>query len=181
MPFQPWMKWIQQWVKQSGSQIRYQIRCCLTLLVVSAVMVAAVIGLSPIVSAEAASDAGEITVYRDPSCHCCGRWMDHLTVHGFRPENVESADMNTLKQQYGVPADLMSCHTALINGYWIEGHVPAADIQRLLAEQPEVAGIAVPGMPVGTPGMESGDQRDSFTVFSFDKQGNTNVFNQYQF
>lgn len=88
--------------------------------------------------------------------------------------------MNALKQQYGVPNDLASCHTAVINGYVIEGHIPADDIKRLLAEQPMVAGIAVPEMPIGSPGMESGDVREPFTVFSFDKQG-TEAFNQYSF
>lgn len=123
----------------------------------------------------------EITVYRDPGCRCCGGWMDHLKTQGFDPENVPTADMDAIRQQYAVPQDLGSCHTALIDGYVVEGHVPAADIQRLLAERPNIAGIAVPGMPIGTPGMESEQDRESFTVFSFDKTGNPEVFNQYSF
>lgn len=105
--------------------------------------------------------------------------MDHLTEQGFQPNNIPTDDMDALKQQYGVPEALTSCHTAVIDGYVIEGHVPADDIKRLLAERPHIVGIAVPGMPVGTPGMESGDDRDSFSVLSFDEQGNTDVFNEY--
>lgn len=131
------------------------------------------------VSAAVVPDALEIRVYREPFCSCCGGWMDHLSTKGFQPKNVPTPDMVTLKQQYGVPNDLASCHTAVINGYVIEGHVPAQDIKRLLAGQFDVAGIAVPGMPIGTPGMESGEVREPFTVFSFDKQGNAEVFSQY--
>lgn len=140
-----------------------------------------IILLAAATGAEAATGALKITVYRNPSCSCCGGWMDYLTTQGFQPRNVLTSDMNALKQQYGVPNDLASCHTAVINGYVIEGHVPADDIKRLLAEQPTVAGIAVPQMPIGTPGMESGDVREPFTVFSFDEQGNTKAFNQYSF
>jgi hypothetical protein len=143
-------------------------------------LVAVSVILLPIQSTHAAS-VPAIAVYRDPSCRCCGGWIDHLAEQGFQPQNIETADMERLKQQYGVPDDLTSCHTAIINGYVIEGHVPAADIQRLITERPDVVGITVPGMPVGTPGMESGDRRDSFTVFSFDQQGNQAVFNQYSF
>ncbi len=139
-----------------------------------------IILLAAATSAEAATGALKITVYRHPSCSCCGGWMDYLTTQGFQPRNVLTSDMNALKQQYGVPNDLASCHTAVINGYVIEGHIPADDIKRLLAEQPMVAGIAVPEMPIGSPGMESGDVREPFTVFSFDKQG-TEAFNQYSF
>ncbi len=106
--------------------------------------------------------------------------MESLAAQGFRPQNVPTADMEALKRQHGVPDGLTSCHTAIVDGYVIEGHVPAADVKRLLTEQSPVAGLAVPGMPVGTPGMESGEQHDAFTVFSFDQQGNTQRFNQYQ-
>lgn len=128
-----------------------------------------------------ASELPEFDVYRDPSCSCCGGWIDHLAEQGFQPKSIPTDDMDALKQQYGVPEALTSCHTAVIDGYVIEGHVPADDIKRLLAERPHIVGIAVPGMPVGTPGMESGDDRDSFSVLSFDEQGNTEVFNEYSF
>lgn len=121
------------------------------------------------------------TVYRDPACSCCGGWIEHLSSQGFQPTSISTSDMSTFKQQHGVPDSLSSCHTALIEGYLVEGHVPVDDIRRLLIERPEIAGIAVPGMPVGTPGMESGDVRDDFTVFAFDHQGNASVFNRYAF
>jgi hypothetical protein len=127
------------------------------------------------------ADSSDITVYRDPSCNCCRGWIDHLVEAGFQPTEISTADVDTIKQQHYVPENFTSCHTAIVQDYVIEGHVPAADIKRLLAERPDVAGIAVPGMPVGTPGMEEGDRRDSFTVFSFDQAGNTARVNQYSF
>ena len=151
-------------------------------IVVFLVAIAVVMSLTTATSAATASVPLEITVYRDPFCSCCEGWIDYLTNQGFQPTSVKTSTIDTLKQQYGVPNDLASCHTAVINGYVVEGHVPADDIKRLLAEQPkDVAGISVPGMPIGTPGMESGDVREPFTVFSFDKQGNTEVFKKYSF
>ena len=151
-------------------------------IVVFFVAIAVVMSLTTATSAATASVPLEITVYRDPFCSCCEGWIDYLTNQGFQPTSVKTSTIETLKQQYGVPNDLVSCHTAVINGYVVEGHVPADDIKRLLAEQPnDVAGISVPGMPIGTPGMESGDVREPFTVFSFDKQGNTEVFKKYSF
>jgi hypothetical protein len=135
-------------------------------------------------SAEAARpNSPEITVYRDPGCRCCEGWVEHLTAQGFQTHVIPTADMDSLKQQLGVPTAMGSCHTALVDGYLLEGHVPVADLQRLLAERPDVAGIAVPGMPVGTPGMEDGDHRDSFDVFSFkaDESEPPALFQHYQF
>ncbi len=122
----------------------------------------------------------EITVYRDPACGCCKGWIAHLQTQGFQVHDIESPQMEAIKQQHGVPAELSSCHTGLIDGYAIEGHVPAEDINRLVTEHPDVAGITVPGMPVGTPGMEDGDRRDSFTVYSFGQQG-VETWNHYAF
>ncbi len=126
----------------------------------------------------------EITVYRDPGCRCCEGWVEHLTAEGFQANVIPTADMDSLKQRLGVPTSLGSCHTALVEGYLLEGHVPVADIQRLLTERPDLAGIAVPGMPVGTPGMEDGDRRDSFDVVSFqsaDESEQPTVFQRYRF
>lgn len=128
---------------------------------------------------ESYSEALNITTYRSPSCGCCGRWIDHLETQGFQTKDVESSNMAAVKQKYSVPDQLRSCHTAVVDGYVIEGHVPAADIKRLLTEKPNIAGIAVPGMPLGTPGMEVGDQREPFTVFSFDREGRSEVFREY--
>ena len=163
-------------LKVSTSQLRQYIK----LLAVCFVVIVAVT-LTTATSAAAASKSLKITVYRDPSCSCCGGWIDYLTHQGFQPKKVLTSEIYTLKHQFGVPNDLESCHTAVINGYVIEGHVPADEIKRLLTEKPDLAGIAVPGMPIGTPGMESGDVREPFTVVSFDKQGNTEVFKQYSF
>lgn len=122
----------------------------------------------------------DITVYRDPNCGCCGNWVDYLSNQGFQAKNIPVANIDQLKQRYGVPDNLVSCHTAVIDRYIVEGHVPAEDIKRLLSEQPNVIGIAVPDMPIGTPGMESENVREPFTVFSFGAQG-TKVFSDYSF
>jgi len=116
-----------------------------------------------------------ITVYRDPNCGCCSKWIEHLIKHGFRVDDKKTAEMPEIKRGLGIPDDLESCHTGVVNGYLIEGHVPAADIKRLLKEKPRVAGLAVPGMPMGSPGME-GPRTDRYEVVSFDKSGNTKVF-----
>jgi hypothetical protein len=122
-----------------------------------------------------------ITVYHSPSCGCCSGWIEHMQAQGFQMDDRLMDDLEDIKQEHNVPSDLASCHTSIVNGYVIEGHVPAEDVKRLLEEQPNVAGIAVPGMPVGTPGMEAGDQRESFTVVSFDQQGNRETFSEYSF
>ncbi len=109
-----------------------------------------------------------IKVYRDPSCGCCGAWVDHLRAAGFTVSVDESSDLPAIKQQLGVPARLSSCHTAEIAGYVVEGHVPAAAISRLLTEKPAGQGLAVPGMPVGSPGMEvEGADPEAYDVVLF--------------
>ncbi|MBE9078107.1 DUF411 domain-containing protein [Romeria aff. gracilis LEGE 07310] len=118
----------------------------------------------------------ELTVFRSPTCSCCGKWIEHMEAAGFQVQDEIAEDMTAVKQQYGVPANLASCHTTVADGYVIEGHIPAAYVQRLLTEKPDVAGIAVPGMPIGSPGMESGDYVEPYTVFSFTEDGNTETF-----
>ena len=113
------------------------------------------------VGLQASADAlPEVVVHRDPSCGCCGAWAEHLRRAGFPVKIVETGDINAIKQRLGVPADLISCHTAEVGGYAVEGHVPAGAIRRLLAERPQAAGLAVPGMPIGSPGMERWCARD---------------------
>jgi hypothetical protein len=119
-----------------------------------------------------------ITVYKDPGCRCCKNWIEHLTRHGYAVDAKDTPNMAEVKTTLGVPSALTSCHTALVNGYLIEGHVPAADIARLLKEKPKVAGLAVPGMPMGSPGME-GPQQQHYQVLSFDKNGKTKIFASY--
>lgn len=114
-------------------------------------------------------------VFKDASCGCCANWVEHLRRKGFAPTAENVPDINAVKDKYGVPAQTRSCHTALIGGYVIEGHVPAADIQRLLKEKPKIAGLAVPGMPIGSPGMEGANPRP-YDVLAFDKSGKTTVY-----
>jgi hypothetical protein len=109
----------------------------------------------------------EITVYKTPSCGCCTKWVDHLAENGFEVTVQSLDDLSPVKSRLGVPRELQSCHTAEIDGYVIEGHVPAADIERLLEERPDATGIAVPGMPVGSPGMEYGARKDPYDVILF--------------
>lgn len=119
--------------------------------------------------------AGEATiqVYKTPTCGCCTKWIDHLREAGFTVEATELANLDALKAMNGIPGKLSSCHTAIVEGYVIEGHVPASDIARLLKERPGVSGLAVPGMPMGSPGMEHPDPRrhESYDVVSFGPDG----------
>jgi hypothetical protein len=121
----------------------------------------------------------EMTVYKSPTCGCCGKWITHMEENGFKVKAVDMIEMNIVKEKYGITRNLASCHTAIIDGYYIEGHVPAADVKRLLAEKTDSKGLTVPGMPVGSPGMEMGDRVDSYQVLSVKSDGSTEVFNQY--
>jgi hypothetical protein len=129
-------------------------------------------------SVDPAPEQPKITVYKDPSCGCCKHWIEHLIKHGYRVDARDTPQMAEVKRTLGVPEALTSCHTAVVNGYLIEGHVPAADIAKLLKEKPKVAGLAVPGMPAGSPGME-GPRQQHYQVLSFDKNGKTKVFASY--
>jgi hypothetical protein len=118
-----------------------------------------------------------ITVYSSRTCGCCAKWVDHLRANRFDPTVHDTEEMDSLKDKLGVPQEVRSCHTADVSGYLIEGHVPASDIRRLLAERPKVAGLAVPGMPTGTPGMaEPGAPTGGYDVMAFQKSGATLLF-----
>jgi hypothetical protein len=125
--------------------------------------------------AAGAALGAEITVYKSASCGCCNAWIAHLERNGFEVKARNVVDVTPYKVRLGVTPELGSCHTAQIGGYTIEGHVPAADIKRLLKERPKVAGLAVPGMPEGSPGME-GPRPQRYEVLSFDARGETRVF-----
>ena len=116
-----------------------------------------------------------ITVYKDPSCGCCKNWIAYLGKHGYTVVAKDTPNMTEIKHSLGVPDALTACHTAVVNGYLIEGHVSAEDIDRLLAQKPKIAGIAVPGMPMSSPGMD-GPRTQGYKVLSFDKAGKTKVF-----
>lgn len=122
----------------------------------------------------------DIKVYRSPNCNCCHKWINHLEQNKFNVIDMLTNDMASVKDAVKLPKQMASCHTAIIDGYIIEGHVPTNDIRRLLAEKPDIAGLSVPQMPVGTPGMEMGDRKDAFAVFQFSKSGEYTVFNHYQ-
>lgn len=120
-----------------------------------------------------------IVVYKDPNCGCCHEWVNHLVANGFAPSVTDTGNMTAIRTRYKVPAKLTSCHTAVIGGYVIEGHIPAGDIRKLLARKPKgVVGLTIPGMPASAPGM---DQKpfQPYTVLSFDAAGNTTVFSRY--
>lgn len=118
-----------------------------------------------------------VTTYKSPTCGCCSEWVAHMEDAGFVVEAHDVSDLAAVKQEQQIPGELQSCHTAIVDGYVIEGHVPAEDIGRLLAERPDVAGLAVPGMPIGSPGMEiEGSPAQPFDVISFDADGNMSVF-----
>ena len=121
--------------------------------------------------APGAPAAAEITVYKSPWCGCCGNWVKHLRRNGFTVSVEEREDMDPIKERFSVPGTLQSCHTAVVDGYIVEGHVPAADINRLLAERPEARGLSVPGMVAGSPGMEGGGRRDAYQVILFGDNG----------
>lgn len=124
------------------------------------------------------ADEPKITVYKTPTCGCCKKWVTHLEQNGFEVETIDMRDLRMIKSMSGVKPELASCHTAKVDGYVIEGHVPADDIKRLLAERPAVKGLTAPGMPHGSPGMETG-RKDPYQVLTIDAEGKTEVFAQH--
>jgi hypothetical protein len=125
-------------------------------------------------------DATPITVYKSSTCGCCAKWVDHIRANDFAPEVHDDEEMERRKDSLGVPMSVRSCHTAKLEGYLIEGHVPASDIRRLLTERPKVAGLAVPQMPSGTPGMAPpGAPIEGFDVIAFQASGASRIFSRY--
>jgi hypothetical protein len=120
----------------------------------------------------------QVSVVKTPTCGCCSKWIEHLKANGFTVTFRDVPSTAEYRRLNGVPDSLQSCHTAVVAGYTIEGHVPAADIHRLLKEKPKAVGIAVPGMPLGSPGMES-TRSDAYSVLLFHKDGSTSVFQKY--
>lgn len=123
-----------------------------------------------------ASAGEEVTMYKDPNCGCCGKWAAHMRASGFAVKEIASREMGEIKRAAGVPPALGSCHTAKVGGYVVEGHVPAADVRRLLAERPPIVGIAAPGMPQGSPGMEGPHPAERYEVVSIGRDGSSTVF-----
>ena len=134
--------------------------------------------LLPLLSAAAFADEPSIAVYKSPTCGCCSKWIEHLEANGFDVEPVDVTDLRLVKSMAGIAPEQASCHTARIGDYVIEGHVPAADIRRLLREHPEARGLTVPGMPQGSPGMESPNP-EHYQVLLIGEDGSTSVFAEH--
>ena len=117
-----------------------------------------------------------VTVYKDAGCECCARWVKHLSSNGFVVTTRDVANIDEVKRTMNVPADLQSCHTAVVGRYVVEGHVPADVVKKMLAEKPAIQGIAAPGMPAGSPGMETSGKPDKYDVIAFTRDGKRNVF-----
>lgn len=132
-----------------------------------------------LLSTSALAETG--SVFRTPSCGCCHKWVEHMAGEGFTLTVTDMAfdDLATEKQRLGVAGKYASCHTARIAGYVIEGHVPAADVKKLLELKPDAIGLSVPGMPSGSPGMEANGQRDAFDVLLVKKDGSSDIFTHY--
>ena len=119
----------------------------------------------------------QMTVYKSSTCGCCSKWVEHMQANGFEVKAIDVDDIDKVKRERGVPDSAASCHTAVVNGYLVEGHVPADAVLEMLKEKPAIAGIAVPGMPMGAPGMEvPSGQKDAYSIVSFDKAGKTTVY-----
>ena len=133
--------------------------------------------LGSILPGQRSAQAADIVVYKSPTCGCCKKWVSHLEQNGYTVEvlNQSRNTLSSIKAEMGVPRGLRSCHTAKIGGYVIEGHVPADEIARLLKEKPQIKGLVVPGMPMGSPGME-GQRRDSYDVLALEENGKTSIF-----
>lgn len=123
-----------------------------------------------------------ISVAKSPTCGCCNAWIEHLEENGFAVEahDLTSPALHQFKLNNGIAPEHMSCHTAIVEGYTIEGHVPAEDIRKLLADRPEATGLAVPGMPIGSPGMEMGAERDAYDVLLVSEDGGADVYSSYE-
>jgi hypothetical protein len=150
-------------------------------LAISAVALAA-LGLGVSAQSRPAVAAQKVTVYKTSSCGCCRLWVDHLKANSFDVQamDVSSADVRAVSKAAGLKDEGTSCHTAKVGNYTVEGHVPAADIKRMLQEKPAIAGLAAPGMPMGSPGMEQGGAKEAYDVLAFTKDGKTSVFAKHK-
>ncbi|VAW81654.1 CopG protein [hydrothermal vent metagenome] len=131
-------------------------------------------------TASASTTNPVITVYKSATCSCCSRWVTHLKANGFTVKAINVPNVIPYKQKAGVTPQLASCHTAFVNGYVVEGHVPASEIKQMLKQKPAIKGISVPAMPHGTPGMDVSGRKDPYDVVSFDKNGQVKVYKSYR-
>ena len=121
-------------------------------------------------------EAPSVTVWKSPSCGCCSKWIEHLEAAGFQVDARDVQSLVAVKQEHGIASEHQSCHTALVEGYVVEGHVPADVVARMLEEEPDIRGVAVPGMPIGSPGMEVGDQKQPYDVLALTHDGQAVVY-----
>ena len=128
----------------------------------------------------ASAFAADVVVFKTPTCGCCGKWVEHMRASGFNVEVKEVPSTAEYRAKYGVPEKYRSCHTAIVDGYALEGHVPAADVQRLIKSHSKAKGLVVPGMPIGSPGMEQGPRRQAYSVLLFDANGDVSEFARYE-
>lgn len=158
--------------RQAAAKARKQPRWAIG--VMGATVIAGALGILAI----QATKAADMVVYKSPTCGCCDKWIEHMEEAGFRVEAKNRLDLNPVKAEYGVARNLQSCHTATVGGYVVEGHVPADLVQRMLDEQPDIRGLAVPGMPMGSPGMEGGPYKDAYNVLAIGIDGRTSVYDR---
>ena len=132
--------------------------------------------LALITSSVFAMEGKTMTVYKSPSCGCCTKWIDIMKSEGFKVNSIETNEVNTIKQKAGLQAGQTSCHTAFVDGYVVEGHVNYSAIKKMLEEKPNIIGITVPGMPIGSPGMEQGNTKQAYNILYVNKDGSTGVY-----
>lgn len=148
----------------------------------AAVIAVAGFGIVAYAQIKPVSARTSVMVYKTPSCGCCSMWVDHMKANGFQVEfkDVSAAEVRAVSKAAGLKDEDTSCHTSKIGNYVVEGHVPASDIQRMLKEKPAIAGIAAPGMPMGSPGMEQGGVKEAYDVIAFTKDGKSSVFAKHK-
>ena len=159
--------------KNSYQQLKRDLRYFIPVFVIFSVSL--FIGLNFI---SKTANAEEIIVYKSPTCGCCKKWVKHLEKEGFNVKTKDYRDMKPIKKTLGVKQQFQSCHTAKVGKYFVEGHVPASDIKKLLKEKPDIKGLSAPGMPMGSPGME-GRRKDKYDVIAIDKNDNATIYSQY--
>ncbi len=140
---------------------------------------AALVALAALPAWAATAPAPKVVVYKTPTCGCCGAWATHMRAAGFVVDVVEVKDAGVERKRLGMPAQFGSCHTASIGGYAIEGHVPAAEVKRLLANKPKAIGLAVPGMPLSSPGMDVPGRKDPYQVLLINPSGQSSIYANY--
>ena len=138
-----------------------------------------ILSLMLITSSIFAMEGKTMTVYKSPYCGCCTKWIDIMKSEGFKVNSIETNEVNTIKQKAGLQAGQTSCHTAFVDGYVVEGHVNYSAIKKMLEEKPNIIGITVPGMPIGSPGMEQGNTKQAYNILYVNKDGSTGVYESH--